>query len=86
MNRGIQPALTSGMSWDQHSNTWMTGVQTGVIVHFPRLSRSRRADYHVVKPQTNAAETWFNEGRCGGGAGDDGEVRNPELPEVRMVV
>ncbi|KAF2830002.1 SGNH hydrolase [Ophiobolus disseminans] len=83
INLGTTPTLTSGMTWDRQRDIWMAGAERGANVHFPRLSRSKRADYHVAYPQTNVAETWFNEGRCVG-ARDDGEVRDPGLPRVEM--
>jgi hypothetical protein len=60
----------------------MRGVDSGANVHFPRLSMSKRADYHIANPKTNEADTWFNEGKCRGGAEDDGPVRDPGLPEM----
>jgi hypothetical protein len=83
INLGIIPTLTSGMSWNAQGSIWMPGKERGANVHSPRLSKSGRADYHVVYPQTGAADTWFNDEGCkGSGAMDDGEVRDPGLPKV----
>jgi hypothetical protein len=83
INRGIVPPLSSGMSWDAQGSTWMPGTERGANVHFPRLSQSGRADYHVVYPQTGVADTWFNgEGCRNSGAMDDGQVSDPGLPRV----
>jgi hypothetical protein len=83
INRGITHMLTSGISWDAQPNIWMPGVERGANIHFPRLSMSGRADYHVVYPQTGVADTWFNQGDCAdGGAMDDGPVEDPKLPQV----
>jgi hypothetical protein len=81
MNQGIKPFLSSSMSWDEYSDIWMPGMERGANVHFPRLSKSQRADYHVVDPRTAAAQTWFNQGECVG-ARDDGSVQDPGLPKV----
>jgi len=72
------------MSWDRQPDIWMPGVERGANMHFPRLSRSKRADYHVVYPRTGVADTWFNEGACRGGERDDGVVRDPGLPRIGM--
>lgn len=58
----------------------MQGMERGANIHFPKLSTSGRADYHVVYPQTSVADTWFNEGDCVGGARDDGQIHDPKLP------
>jgi hypothetical protein len=58
----------------------MSGIERGANIHFPKLSKSGRADYHVVYPRSAVAETWFNEAKCNG-AMDDGEVEDPGLPK-----
>lgn len=64
----------------------MQGMDRGANVYFPKPSTSGRADYHVVYPQTSAADTWYNEGACvGGGAGDDGHVEDPRSPKPPVV-
>ncbi|KAL1597932.1 hypothetical protein SLS60_008420 [Paraconiothyrium brasiliense] len=84
INGGIQPALDSSMYWDQQLDIWMSGVERGANIHFPKLSITGRADYHWVHPQEGTAWTYFNE-QCGLGGGndggpDDGPITDPQLP------
>ena len=37
INGGIQPALDSSMYWDQQPDIWMSGVERGANIHFPKL-------------------------------------------------
>lgn len=62
----------------------MEGKEKGENVRFAKMGSGGRAKYVVVRPRSRETETWFNErGICaGGGAVDDGGVKNPELPVV----
>ncbi|KAH3946159.1 hypothetical protein HBH70_059420 [Parastagonospora nodorum] len=81
INCGMVPSLTSGMLWEKRLGFWTPGKGKGANVHFPKLSRSGRADMHVVDEKTAQADTWFNDGECRG-ARDDGEVKDPGLPKI----
>ncbi|KAF2036073.1 SGNH hydrolase [Setomelanomma holmii] len=74
------PSPSAQLTWSCQPTLFPPGLERGANMHFPRLSKSGRADLHVVYPQTGTADTWFNEGNCGGGAADDGGVKDPELP------
>ncbi|KAF2713128.1 carbohydrate esterase family 3 protein [Pleomassaria siparia CBS 279.74] len=85
INKGIQPAFTSGILWDMQPSIWMPGVERGANIHFPKLSTSGRADYLWVHPQTSAAWVYYNAGSCAGDNGpgpDDGAMTDPVLPTV----
>jgi hypothetical protein len=76
----LSPAVCRGIT---QSSIWIPGTERGANVHFRRLSKSGRADYHVMYPQTGAADTWFSDEGCkASGAMDNGEMRNPGLPKV----
>jgi hypothetical protein len=70
------------LPWSFQPHIYPPGLERGANIHFPKLSTSGRADVHVVYPRTSVADTWFNEGDCGGGAVDDGAVGDPGLPVV----
>lgn len=40
INGGIKSALDSSMYWDQQKDIWMSGVERGANIHFPKLVSS----------------------------------------------
>ncbi|KAL5335544.1 hypothetical protein BJX70DRAFT_401448 [Aspergillus crustosus] len=80
-NDGFTPASGSSMTWKPLGNRFK-GYGRGQNIHFPKLGKLGRADYHDVYPQTAYANTWFNEcSRAGEGQDDYPTPIDPNLPE-----
>jgi hypothetical protein len=82
-NRGRRDIGGSRFHWEPVGVKYQ-GAVAGSCTYFPDLNGDHRADMHAITHSTvNRAETWYND--CAGkdNGGDDGEITDPSLPDMR---